>query len=288
MAKPNAQTGHGSGSGTTDESALPHGEASRRAADDNAGTSKADWGLSDAKDDSKLSRILGLVLVLVLAGVFSFIAYRKYNEAKLHPGADTAANGPISAQPSGSIETQASTNGEAQNQAAAAANNASPDAVGGAAIAANSAAPNQSQSAFQLEDSPSSNAAFHPRGGSATDGSAERRTGEPARNARMAANENDVNPFNDTASNSASQNANAEKANQLESNRPNRTGSRPVVSGEQAEPLFDNPGQQAGAASAPERTGRHGCRLNATTGKRQSIGSIPAAGADGSYRASRE
>jgi len=249
MAKPYAQTGHGSSSGTTDESALPHGEASRRAADDNADASKADWGLSDSKDESKLSRILGLVLVLVLAGVFSFIAYRKYNEAKLHPLADTAATGPISAQQPAGIETRASMSGEAQNQAAAAANNPSSDAAGGAAVAANSAAPNQSQSAFQLDDSPNSNAPFHPRGaGAATDGSAEKRTGEPTRNARTAANENDVNPFNDTANNTTPANANAEKANQLESNRPNRPGTKTAASGEQAEPLFDTPGQQPGAA----------------------------------------
>jgi nucleoid-associated protein YgaU len=36
-----------------------------------------------------LSRILGLVLVVVLAGVFSFVAYRKYQEAKLNPAALT-------------------------------------------------------------------------------------------------------------------------------------------------------------------------------------------------------
>jgi LysM repeat protein len=251
MAKPYAQTGHGSSSGTTDESSLPHGEASRRAADDNADASKADWGLSDAKDESKLSRILGLVLVLVLAGVFSFIAYRKYNEARLHPAPDTAANGPISGQQPAGIETQASTNGEAQNQAAAAANNPSPDAVGGAAIATNSAAPNQSQSAFQLDDSASANAPFHPKGsGAATDGSAEKRTGEPARKAQTAANENDVNPFGDTVNNATPPNANAEKANQPESNRPSRPDSRPVATGEQAEPLFDNTDPQPGAATS--------------------------------------
>ncbi len=36
-----------------------------------------------------MSRILGLVLVVVLAGVFSFVAYRKYQEAKLNPAALT-------------------------------------------------------------------------------------------------------------------------------------------------------------------------------------------------------
>ena len=50
---------------------------------------KPDWEVPDATDDSSLSRILGLILVLVLVGVFSFVAYRKYNEARLHPTADT-------------------------------------------------------------------------------------------------------------------------------------------------------------------------------------------------------
>jgi hypothetical protein len=249
MAKPNAQTGHGSGSGTADESALPHGETSRRAADDNADASKADWGLPNAKDESKLSRILGLVLVLVLAGVFSFIAYRKYNEARLHPTQETTASGPISPQPPAGSETQGSANGETQG-AALEANNPSQDTAGGAAVAANATRSKQSQSAFQLDDSPNENAPFHPRGsGQTTDRSAEKRTGEPPRNPQTAANDNDVNPFNETANN-ATPNANAEQANQPDSNRRNRPATKSVASGEQAEPLFDTPGQQPGPARA--------------------------------------
>ena len=88
MAKPNSQTGHGPVSGTTDESSLAHGEASRGDAEGDGGT-EADWDIPAAPDNSSLSRILGLVLVVVLAGVFSFVAYRKYQEAKLNPAALT-------------------------------------------------------------------------------------------------------------------------------------------------------------------------------------------------------
>jgi nucleoid-associated protein YgaU len=249
MAKPNAQTGHGSSSGTADESTLPNGENSRRGADDGADAPRADWGLPNANDESKLSRILGLVLVLVLAGVFSFIAYRKYNEARLHPGPETTANGPISPQPQTGAETQSSANGEAQNSTLA---STSPpqDAAGGATVASNSPSSNQSQSAFQLDDTPNSNAPFQPSGvGRAPERSADR-PAAPHHQQQTAANENDVNPFNDTSSGASSLTGAAEKGGQLEANRPNPGGSKSVAAGEQAEPLFETSGQQPGPAAA--------------------------------------
>jgi nucleoid-associated protein YgaU len=86
MAKPNSQTGHGSFGGTEDESSLAHGEASRGDTEAEGG-SEADWDIPAAPDNSSLSRILGLVLIVVLAGVFSFVAYRKYDEARRNPTA---------------------------------------------------------------------------------------------------------------------------------------------------------------------------------------------------------
>ena len=83
MAKPNPQTGHGPFGGTTDESSFAHGEASRGDAEGDA--HEGDWDVPTAPDNSPLSRILGLVLVVVLAGVFSFVAYRKYDEARRNP-----------------------------------------------------------------------------------------------------------------------------------------------------------------------------------------------------------
>jgi nucleoid-associated protein YgaU len=86
MAKPYPQTGHGSVGGTEDESALAHREAAGSDAEDGH---EADWDVPASPDNSTLSRILGLVLVVVLAGVFSFVAYRKYQEAKHNPDALT-------------------------------------------------------------------------------------------------------------------------------------------------------------------------------------------------------
>ena len=54
---------------------------------DAEGGHEADWDVPASPDNSTLSRILGLVLVVVLARVFSFVAYRKYQEAKLNPAA---------------------------------------------------------------------------------------------------------------------------------------------------------------------------------------------------------
>ncbi len=87
MAKPHSQTGHGPLGGTEDESSLAHGEASRGDAEGDGGT-EADWDIPAAPDNSPLSRILGVVLVVVLAGVFSFVAYRKYDEARRNPTAN--------------------------------------------------------------------------------------------------------------------------------------------------------------------------------------------------------
>jgi nucleoid-associated protein YgaU len=87
MAKPYSQTGHGPLGGTEDESSLAHGEASRGDAEGDGGT-EADWDIPAAPDNSPLSRILGVVLVVVLAGVFSFVAYRKYDEARRNPTAN--------------------------------------------------------------------------------------------------------------------------------------------------------------------------------------------------------
>ena len=89
MAKPNPQTGHGSFGGATDESSFAHGETSRGDAEGDAGH-EGDWDVPSAPDNSPLSRILGLVLIVVLAGVFSFVAYRKYDEARRNPSALTA------------------------------------------------------------------------------------------------------------------------------------------------------------------------------------------------------
>jgi nucleoid-associated protein YgaU len=86
MAKPNPQAGHGPFGGTEDESALAHREAAGSDAEDGH---EADWDVPASPDNSTLSRILGLVLVVVLAGVFSFVAYRKYQEAKHNPDALT-------------------------------------------------------------------------------------------------------------------------------------------------------------------------------------------------------
>ncbi len=86
MAKPNPQAGHGPFGGAEDESTLAHREA---AGSDAEGGHEADWDVPASPDNSTLSRILGLVLVVVLAGVFSFVAYRKYQEAKLNPAALT-------------------------------------------------------------------------------------------------------------------------------------------------------------------------------------------------------
>jgi hypothetical protein len=86
MAKPNPQTGHGSFGGAEDESALAHGETSRGDAEGDG--TEADWDIPAAPDNSPLSRILGLVLVVVLAGVFTFVAYRKYEEARHNPTAN--------------------------------------------------------------------------------------------------------------------------------------------------------------------------------------------------------
>jgi nucleoid-associated protein YgaU len=102
MAKPNPQTGHGPLGGTADESSFAHGEDSRGDTEGD-GTPEADWDVPAASDNSPLSRILGLILVVVLAGVFSFVAYRKYDEARRHPQdsivADTSTDGSSLAEP---------------------------------------------------------------------------------------------------------------------------------------------------------------------------------------------
>jgi len=98
MAKPNPQAGHGTFGGAEDESALAHGEASRGDAED--GEHEGDWDVPTAPDNSTVSRILGLVLVVVLVGVFSFVAYRKYDEARRNPASqtvDTTDPGAVSA-----------------------------------------------------------------------------------------------------------------------------------------------------------------------------------------------
>jgi nucleoid-associated protein YgaU len=177
MAKPNAQTGHSSISGGADESALPNGEAPRRGADGSPDANpKADWGLPDSTDESSISRILGLILVLVLVGVFSFIAYRKYNEARLHPQAD-----PIVADKNGSPAATPSA-----DLAPAAANTSTE-------------APNAPQ---QLEEPSNSNAAFHPTSGgsSANQSAGQSLTGQPVKPAQTASSENEANPFSDVAS----------------------------------------------------------------------------------------
>jgi nucleoid-associated protein YgaU len=119
MAKPNFQTGHGPLGGTEDESALAHGEASRSDAEGDGGH-EADWEIPTAPDNSPLSRILGLVLVVVLAGVFSFVAYRKYDEARRNPASQTVDATGGGATPADPTESQATPSSGDENPKAGA------------------------------------------------------------------------------------------------------------------------------------------------------------------------
>src|SRR4051794_23929916 len=85
MAKPHFQAGNSQNSGTADESAVSNGEASRRVSE----TGKdGDWGLPSGGGHPGANLILGSIFVLVLAGVFSFVVYKKMGEAKFQSAAD--------------------------------------------------------------------------------------------------------------------------------------------------------------------------------------------------------
>ncbi len=204
MAKPNAQTGHGPLSGTADESALSNGETSRRSSDGSPDAHpKPDWEVPDATDDSSTSRILGLILVLVLVGVFSFVAYRKYNEARLHPTADTmvADNNGIPPASTGSDRAPAAGPDPATSNTAASDTATSDTAA---------AVPH----AFQQPEEPANpNAAFHPTAGGRSSGQPAENSpiGQTAKSAQRALSESDANPFNDVATNTPSLNGSSGK-----------------------------------------------------------------------------
>src|SRR5580693_1778004 len=117
MAKPNPQAGHGPFGGTEDESALAHREAAGSDAEDGH---EADWDVPASPDNSPLSRILGLVLVVVLAGVFSFVAYRKYDEARRNPASQTVDATGGGATPADPTESQATPSSGDENPKAGA------------------------------------------------------------------------------------------------------------------------------------------------------------------------
>src|SRR4051812_4594175 len=79
MAKPHFQAGQSQNSGTADQSALPNGEAQ---GGDPKAAQDGDWGLGADGSHPAANWILGSIFVLVLAGVFSFIVYKKLGEAK--------------------------------------------------------------------------------------------------------------------------------------------------------------------------------------------------------------
>ncbi|HUE14299.1 MAG TPA: LysM peptidoglycan-binding domain-containing protein [Planctomycetaceae bacterium] len=200
-----------------------------------------------------MSRILGLILVLVLVGVFSFVAYKKYNEAKLHPIADTPVADNNGGPPAAAGSEPAPTTEP---------NPAASNATTATAIAGSTAAPNTTTAGphgfQQLDEAPNPNAAFHPTSGGSSSGQvAENSTsGQTAKPAQSAASENDANPFNDIASNAPPSNGSPAKHPQAEANRASSAVSKPVASDEprndQSEPLFnEGAGQQA-----PQSAGR--------------------------------
>jgi nucleoid-associated protein YgaU len=266
MAKPNAQTGYGPSSGAADESALPDGETSRRGADAGAaGPPAADWGVADAHDESSISRVLGLILVVVLVGVFSFVAYRKYNEAKLHPQTE-AAGGIDGIHGANSADSRVADHGEGEHGAAGfnAGENepAGSGATGRNPIASDGAAPNgapgTASSLSQLDEPANSNAPFHPtNGGSAAEQPGEQPGGRSTKTGQVASRESEVNPFSDVATNTPPSNAASEKSAQAESNptpagASNRLRSQEVRN-DQSEPLFNEGAGEKRAAASPPR-----------------------------------
>jgi len=291
MAKPYAQTGHGPISGAADESALPNGEASRRGADENADSTKSDWGLPDSTDESRLSRILGLILVLVLVGVFSFVAYRKYNEARLHPTdnntvADNSGTGPahagsepapVTGQLSENANNLAPHNGPTEP--------ASPNGVESTAGGTNPA-PNQNAaapSAFQqLDEQSNPGAPFHPTearsvAGQSAEGPASDRTTKPS---EAPSKESEVNPFNDVATNTTPATGTTEQAPQpgaahSRAARPNSLASEESRN-DQAEPLFNEDAGQP-SSGQPRRHGGMTAKVAANTATNPDGGNEPAA-----------
>jgi nucleoid-associated protein YgaU len=277
MAKPNSQTGHGPSSGAADESALPNGETSRRSADGGAdGPAAADWGVADAHDESSISRILGLILVLVLVGVFSFIAYRKYNEAKLHPSPETMAGGiepvhggadktdPFATGAASTADSRGTEHGTAgfnggENESARGSG-----AAGANQLASNgpgsSGAPGNASGFSQPDESNNPNAAFHPtHGGTTAEQPLDRSNGgQSLKTTQHTPRDAEINPFSDVASNSPPANASGEKSGQPEIKSNPSTAQKQLGSQEarndQSEPLF-NEGAEKGATNAPPKQG---------------------------------
>jgi LysM repeat protein len=203
MAKPNSQTGHGSFGGTEDESSLAHREASRGDSEGDGGH-EADWEIPDAHDNSPLSRILGLVLVIVLAGVFSFVAYRKYDEARRNPASQTAdatglAPADSPAEPDAAPFAGENASHESQNSVAAISE------VGTKSENAFAQSVPKSAAAFgSLDERPSERPANNPntwQQNSSTPGKVSlSQTQPPTSQAPAQAQEPDANPFGDLGS----------------------------------------------------------------------------------------
>lgn len=250
MAKPNAQTDHGPISGATDESALSHGETSRRSSNGRTDAPpKADWEVPDARDDSSVSRLLGMILVLVLVGVFSFVAYKKYNEARLHPTAETTVADNNGSPPPSTGSERATTADHSTAEPGTAAFNTAATNAGATNTAATNAAASAPHSFQQLEEPANPNAAFHPTAGAYHSGQPAE-NGQPARPAQRALSESDANPFNDLATNATPANGSPAKGAQPDTNRPSSAASKPLASDEprndQSEPFFnEGAGQQA-------------------------------------------
>jgi nucleoid-associated protein YgaU len=234
---------------------LPNGETSRRGADGSPdATAKADWGLPDATDESSISRILGLILVLVLVGVFSFVAYRKYNEARLHPQAVATT-----------AENPATENTVAGNLGSPPASTGADPAPGAANTTAG--APHAFQ---QFEEPGNPNAAFHPTAGGSASGlpvaqsttgqqaPGQAPTGQPVRPGRTPSSESEVNPFSDVASSASPSNGSTGKVAQPDANRSPSAASKSLASDDprtdQSEPFFNEGGSQ----QTPSPTGRPG------------------------------
>ncbi|HEX4069643.1 MAG TPA: LysM peptidoglycan-binding domain-containing protein [Planctomycetaceae bacterium] len=213
--------------------------------------------------------------MLVLVGVFSFVAYRKYNEAKLHP-TDTAAGGiepvhggtdksdPFATGAANTADARGTEHGTAgfnggENEAARGSG-----AAGANQLASNgtgsSGAPGNASAFSQSDESNNPNAAFHPTHGGATAEQPLDRPngGQSIKTVQHPPREAEINPFSDVASNSPSANASGENAGPPGIKPNPTTGPKPLGSQEarndQSEPLF-NEGAEKGATNAPPKQG---------------------------------
>jgi nucleoid-associated protein YgaU len=199
MAKPHSQTGHGPLGGTEDESSLAHGEASRGDAEGDEGHD-GDWDVPSAHDNSPLSRILGLVLIVVLAGVFSFVAYRKYDEARRNPAIAQTTDPTDPTQPSSGAASEPSPFGgeePGKTPSAAAGGPAHPNSADG--FAHGSAG---SSDAFQSSEPPARTHLENsiPRNGQQAAAPGRVSLGQtqpPGTSNSAVAHESDANPFGD-------------------------------------------------------------------------------------------